>query len=56
MAIAIRIGEHEFRRLALEDGDVRWELDHGTLLENPGLSVAHGRMVSDLSVLLSNQV
>lgn len=56
MAIATQISEQEYRRLALEDGDVQWELHHGALREKPGMSVAHSRFVSDLAFSLHAQV
>lgn len=56
MMITTQVSEQEYRRLALERGDVQWELHHGTRREKPGMSVARGKFVSDLAFSLHGQL
>lgn len=51
-----RVTEAEFRRIALGDDGRRWELHAGVLREKPGMSVEHGGMMTDLVVMLANQL
>ncbi len=56
MAIANRISEQEYRELALNEPDFRWELWDGVLVEKPLMSMKHEDVASYLGYLLQNQL
>jgi Uma2 family endonuclease len=56
MAIVNRISEQEYRELALNDSDRRWELWDGVLVEKPLMSMKHEDVASYLGAALINQL
>jgi Uma2 family endonuclease len=56
MAIVNRISEQEYRELALNDSDHRWELWDGVPREKPLMSMKHEDVSSYLGVALANQL
>jgi Uma2 family endonuclease len=56
MAIVNRISEQEYRELALNDPDHRWELWDGVPREKPLMSMKHEDVSSYLGVALANQL
>ena len=56
MAIATRMSEQEYRELALNDTDHRWELWDGVLVEKPLMSMKHDDIAFYLGLALANQL
>jgi Uma2 family endonuclease len=56
MAIVNQISEQEYRELALNDPDSRWELWDGTLVEKPLMSMKHDDVAFHLGYLLQSQL
>ena len=56
MAIAHRISEQEYERIALADPDEHWELHDGRLVEKPPMTWNHGDVVATLAILLGSQL
>jgi Uma2 family endonuclease len=56
MAIINQISEQEYRELALNDPDSRWELWNGTLVEKPLMSMKHEDVSFYLGHMLANQL
>jgi Uma2 family endonuclease len=56
MAILNQISEQEYRELALNDPDSRWELWDGMLVEKPLMSMKHDDVAFHLGYLLQSQL
>ena len=56
MATATQISEQDYRELALNDPDRKWELWDGHLREKPGMTYAHNQVAYDLGFMLSTQL
>src|SRR5918996_6276407 len=56
MAIVNRISEQEYRELALNDPDSRWELWDGVPREKPLMSMKHDDLAFYLGYLLQSQL
>jgi Uma2 family endonuclease len=56
MATATQISEHDYRELALNDPDHRWELWDGKLREKPGMTYAHNEVAAELGYMLRSQL
>jgi Uma2 family endonuclease len=56
MVIATRMSEQEYRELALNDTDHRWELWDGVLVEKPLMSMKHDDVAFFLGHLLQGQL
>jgi len=56
MAIVNRISEREYRELALNDPDSRWELWDGVLVEKPLMSMKHDDVAFYLGHMLQSQL
>lgn len=56
MATVTHISEQEYRELALNDPDHRWELWEGVLIEKPEMSVEHNNVAFHLGYLLQSQL
>jgi Uma2 family endonuclease len=50
------VSEETFRRLALEDPESHWELDHGHLRRKPGMSYPHNFAMTYLGHQLMSQL
>ena len=50
------VSEETFRRLALEDPESHWELDHGHLRRKPGMSYPHNYAMTYLGHQLMSQL
>ena len=53
---ATTISEQEYRELAFNDYQTKWELWDGVLVEKPGTSVLHDDMANFLGFLLQSQL
>ncbi len=56
MATSTHISEQEYRELALNDPDHRWELWDGKLREKPGMTYAHNEVAAELGYMLRSQL
>jgi Uma2 family endonuclease len=56
MATVTHISEQDYRELALNDPDHRWELWDGVLVEKPDLSMFHVDVAAYLGAMLINQL
>jgi Uma2 family endonuclease len=56
MAVVNRISEQEYRELALDEPDRRWELWDGVPLEKPLMSMKHEDVATYLGAMLINQL
>jgi len=56
MATVTHLSEQEYRELALNDPDHRWELWDGVLVEKPLMSMMHDDVAFYLGLLLQNQL
>lgn len=56
MAVADRVSEQTYLRVAADDPNRQWELHRGRLREKPGMSVEHNDVTVMLAVLLANQL
>ena len=56
MAIVNQISEQEYRELALNDPDSRWELWNGALVEKPLMSMKHEDVSFYLGHMLADQL
>jgi Uma2 family endonuclease len=50
------VSETDFRKLALEEPDARWELHCGTLRQKPSMTAAHNHVVARLFRRLTQQL
>ena len=50
------VSEQEYRELAFNDYQTKWELWDGVLVEKPGMSVLHDDMATYLGFLLQSQL
>lgn len=51
-----RISNEAYERLALSDGDRKWELWDGVLREKPGMSAAHNEVAFEVAHMLRTQL
>jgi Uma2 family endonuclease len=57
MAVAgTRVTEDEYRRIALEDPDGKWELDCGVLRSKPAMTMQHNRLAWFAGHWIQNQL
>jgi Uma2 family endonuclease len=56
MAVAHRIDETAYEHFVLNGAEGAWELHDGRLVEKPGMTWNHGRIVARLSYLLQDQL
>lgn len=57
MAVAgMRVTEDEYRRIALEDPDGKWELDCGVLRSKPAMTMQHNRLAWFAGHWIQNQL
>ncbi|MGH2615515.1 MAG: Uma2 family endonuclease [Thermomicrobiales bacterium] len=56
MATTTSISEREYRELALNDPERKWELWDGVLVEKPPMSIPHNDVASYLGFLLQSQL
>lgn len=56
MVTSVRVSEQEYRELALNDPNHRWELWDGVLVEKPLMSMMHEDVSSYLGAMLINQL
>jgi Uma2 family endonuclease len=56
MATVTTLSEQEYRELALNDTDHRWELWDGMLVEKPQMSMKHNAVAAYLGAALINQL
>lgn len=56
MAIATRISNDAYERLALDEPDRKWELWDGQPREKPGMTFAHNEAAAELGYLLRTQL
>ena len=56
MAVAQRMSEEAYQQFVLSGVDGSWELHDGRLVEKPGVTWDHGRIVARLSYLLQHQL
>jgi hypothetical protein len=56
MAIATRINNEAYERLALDEPDRKWELWDGHPREKPGMTYPHNRVAAELGFTLRLQL
>lgn len=56
MAATTSLSEQDYRELALNDPDHRWELWNGVLVEKPDMSMFHADVAAYLGAMLINQL
>ncbi len=56
MAVADRVSEQTYLRIAADDPDRQWELHRGRLREKPGMSVEHNDVTVVLAIMLGTQL
>ncbi len=56
MAIATRISNDAYERLALDEPDRKWELWDGRLREKPGMTFAHNEVAAELGHMVRMQL